>query len=274
MDIGYGSIRGKVRHKDEDSLLVEQNTVVTMDFRSERLLCAVADGMGGGEKGELASRIAISSVRDSCKDIFFMDQADHAAILNLIMDSVHAANRALIDYKEQNGFSSMGTTLTLSYYSEGWLHTVNAGDSRAYIFNERKTVQKTIDNSYVMGLVKKGIISEYSARNHPRRNELTVALGFEDNFFPDPYLWRCFKGDSIVLSCDGLWSAVNPTFLAEAATSRTTAQETVDSLLVYANESDGSDNISLILAKPILDTYEEDFLKKPTVTGKSLKNSV
>lgn len=274
MDIGYGSIRGKVRHKDEDSLLVEQDTVVSMDFMSERFLFCIADGMGGGEKGELASRIAVSSVRESCRPLFSMDQTDHVSILNSLIDSVHAANRALVEYKRDNGFSGMGTTMTLSYYSEGWLHTVNVGDSRAYIFNEKRTVQKTVDNSYVMELVKKGTIHEYAARSHPRRNELMVALGFEDNFLPDPYLWRCFRGDTIMLSCDGLWSAVNPTFLAEVATSRMSAQDAVDSLLVYANETDGTDNISLILARPTLEVYEDEFLRRPAITAKSLKNSV
>ena len=274
MDLGYASIRGRVRHKDEDSILVELDASVSMDSVSERALIALADGMGGGERGEEASRIAILGVRESRNSIMDNDPMDHNAILNSLLDAMHYSNEKLVKYKEEKGYYSMGTTMTIAYYAEGWLHVVNAGDSRAYIFNQGTASQKTTDNSYVMEMVKTGRVREIEASRHPRRNELTVALGFEDNFIPEPYLWRCFRGDSIMLCCDGLWSALDPTFLALSATSRVTCQEVVNSLITCADELDGSDNISAVLLRPSLNVDEEEAIRKPTLSSVTVRNTV
>ena len=274
MDLGYASIRGRVRHKDEDSILVELDASMSMDSVSERALIALADGMGGGERGEEASRIAILGVRESRNSIMDNDPMDHNAILNSLLDAMHYSNEKLVKYKEEKGYYSMGTTMTIAYYAEGWLHVVNAGDSRAYIFNQGAASQKTTDNSYVMEMVKAGRVREIEASRHPRRNELTVALGFEDNFIPEPYLWRCFRGDSIMLCCDGLWSALDPTFLALGATSRVTCQEAVNSLITCADELDGSDNISAVLLRPSLNVDEEEAIRIPTLSSVTVRNTV
>ncbi len=274
MDVGYGSIRGKVRHRDEDSILLEQDVTLSLNTVMERALFALADGMGGGEKGEEASRIAVQGVRESKESIMSLNPLDHTAIINALLDTMHYSNEKIIQYKKENELYGMGTTLTLAYYAEGWLHVVNAGDSRGYIFNYGTTVQKTVDNSYVMEIVKSGKLAESDLRKHPRRNELTVALGFEDNFNPEAYLWRCFSGDSIMLCCDGLWSVIDPTFLSRASTSNVSCQDAIDSLITYANETDGTDNISAILIRPTLVSDEEESLRRPTITSVSYKSTV
>lgn len=270
MDIGSKSIRGKVRERDEDAILIMNRQVYSEHANDEIYFCALADGMGGGEGGDIASRMALQTMETIGYKLLSKTVSDPDKIIDEINEGYKRADRKIMEYAAEHGFQDMGTTLTVAYYVDNYVYVANLGDSRTFVFNDRKVSARTIDHSYVQSLVISGAISEEQSRSHPRRNEMTRALGFQ-GFSPDLYRWRVFNGDAILLCCDGLWEPLDAETISTAANSSMTAQEAVSQLVDLANEIDGSDNISAILFRPFVKTSFEKFASKPTRSMKSKK---
>lgn len=255
VDIGYLSIRGKVRERDEDSLLVLTGEVVTEGNLRQRFICAVADGMGGGEYGEVASNIATEKIGRESIEILSNRKMEDGEVSRLLESSLSKANEEIFLSSKKMGVSWMGTTVTVAALVNGKLHVFNIGDSRTYIIKQNGEIKfRTKDNSYVQELVDSHQITEGQARRDPRRNELTRALGIENEVLVDRYILELEAGDSVMLCCDGLWEAFNEDEeIGTILTREKTAQDAVDALVEEANERDGSDNISAIIIKHVTD---------------------
>lgn len=210
--------RGKIRRNNEDSFVGlqfdareiqllgknGQGSTLTTDF-----VFAVSDGMGGALAGEYASRIAVERITTILPPCFKQSAAGLESgfgdVLTELFDKIH---RALVfvgrSYEECSG---METTLSLCWFTPGWVYHAHIGDSRIYYLpnRDRSIKQLTQDDTHVGWLFRNGKINEREARTHPRRNVLQKALG-GGNQFVDPQLGAVAyeRGDLFVLCSDGL----------------------------------------------------------------------
>jgi protein phosphatase len=226
-------------------------------------LCALADGMGGGSRGDVASGIALKAFVGSTRQLVRED-LDVSKIRKEIINAVSEANIAVNDYRRKNKIEEMGTTITAAFVLGKNMYVVNVGDSRTYVINGGKVQKKTKDNSYVQELVDAGRITSEQARIHPRRNEITRVLGFDKYVEVDFYEWRIFDGDSILLCCDGLWEPLGDDLIAQYASKNIPAVNLVKEMVEEANQLDGSDNISAILFRPSLKLEVASALERVT----------
>lgn len=227
--------KGMIRNNNEDYVL---------SFRSSKYnLLVVADGMGGHNAGEIASKLAATTIRD----FVFEKYNSYDDKEELIRDAIIKSNSII--YLEQNQneeLKGMGTTTTCCLISANELFLGHVGDSRAYIINDKGIRKITIDHSFVQELIKNGSITEDEAQNHPQRNLVTRAVGTEQNIIVDTKTEKIQNTDSIIICSDGLTSYVNNEEICEIVLNR--KLEAVDELIQLANERGGSDNISVIIA--------------------------
>lgn len=213
---------GKVRKNNEDAFLALQfdNQEVHLlgkfgdaSLGKQDFVFAVSDGMGGAMAGEFASKIAVEKITRlmprSFKQSAMGMNAGFSDVLDELFDQIH---RALIhlgrSYEECAG---MGATLTLGWFTPGWLYFGHIGDSRLYYLPARAggMQQVTHDDTYVGWLFRKGEINERQAREHPRKNALQKALGAGHQFV-DPQVGAIAyePGDIFLLCTDGLVDGV------------------------------------------------------------------
>lgn len=208
-------------------------------------LAVIADGMGGYEGGQEASRIAVQTV---CETYANTPIADHQLAL---LTSVRAAHERIQDYATQHpDFFGMGTTCTAACISDDLLHYVHVGDSRLYLLRRDSISQLTHDHSYVARLVKSGALSPEEAENHPQRHILTAALGVggEPVFDTPAAPVRLQAGDALLLCTDGLWGTVSNCELRDLA-NRGSASSACRELVRLAKERGGPDNITVQLLR-------------------------
>ncbi len=210
--------RGKVRPHNEDSFLGLRfdahefhylGKIGDASLSRHDFVFAVSDGMGGAAAGEFASRIAVEKIARLLPRSYQLAalglDAGAGDVLGELCDQIHRALMYLGDsYQECDG---MGTTLTLGWFTPGWMHWAHVGDSRIYYLpaRENRIVQLSQDDSHVGWLRRQGKLNEREARNHPRRHVLQKALGAGHQFI-DPQIGSvgCEPGDLFLLCTDGV----------------------------------------------------------------------
>ncbi|HLG98060.1 MAG TPA: Stp1/IreP family PP2C-type Ser/Thr phosphatase [Bryobacteraceae bacterium] len=211
------------------------------DFQRKGRLAIVADGMGGHEGGQIASRIAVERLRDS-----YLAQPDgdpREALIAAFRD----AHTAVQDYaREHPEFQGMGTTCTTAVLRDNQLTYGHVGDSRLYLIRGSTISQLTEDHSYVQRLVREGALTPEEAAVHPERNVLTSALGIESgvraDFSSEPIAMEA--GDVLLLCTDGLHGLLSDQeLLANAAAPP--AERACRALVETAKARGGFDNITL-----------------------------
>jgi protein phosphatase len=204
-------------------------------------LFAVADGMGGHEAGEIASKLAITTLRNSHADL-----SDAANLRKLVMQ----ANLEVLDAPRQGiGRVGMGTTLTAAVVDNDRLLVAQVGDSRAYLMHEGSLSRVTRDHSYVQELLGSGEITEAEVREHPRRGVITRVLGFEPDTRPDIFELTLEVGDRILLCSDGLHGMVEDSEIARLMLEHRTAQLCADALVRAADKAGGQDNTTVVVVE-------------------------
>jgi protein phosphatase len=237
---GASTDTGMVRQQNEDSFLAEENLFV------------VADGMGGHNAGEVASALAVTTLKSGGRmGINTMEQ---------FRELVLAANTAIYTASlDDNSQSGMGTTLTaLSIVAgvEPKVLVANVGDSRTYLLRNGALTRLSVDHSYVQELVNEGIITPEEARVHPRRNIVTRALGIDRSVAVDVFSHTVRTGDRIVLCSDGLVDEVADAEILKVLGQHTDPQETAEALVMVANANGGRDNTTVIVVN-VLDDISE-----------------
>jgi len=254
---------GKVRKNNEDSFLslqFDSREIFRLGKFGEASLekndfaFAVCDGMGGAKSGEFASRIAVEKIATLLPRAFQHSalglQAGFSDVLAELFDQIH---RALVfvggSYEETEG---MQTTLSLCWFTPGWMYFGHIGDSRIYHLAKRKKIirQLTHDDTYVGWLLRQGKISEYEARNHPRRNVLQKALG-GGNQFVDPQVGAiaCERGDVFLLCTDGLTEGISDDQLSELLRESKTVPNPAQLLVETAVKNSGRDNTTALVVE-------------------------
>ncbi|MEY3807024.1 MAG: hypothetical protein RIR69_1836 [Actinomycetota bacterium] len=242
---------GMVRQQNED------------DFSADENLFVVADGMGGHNAGEVASALAIATVRSGARSGIFTP----AQFRELVQQANTAIYTASLDDSTQSG---MGTTLTAMAVVPGEDPTVlvaNVGDSRTYLFRNNVLSRVSVDHSYVQELVNEGIITPEEARVHPRRNIVTRAMGIDRNVHVDVFEQQVRTGDRLLLCSDGLVDEVSDADIAQILREHTNPQETAEALVMVANANGGRDNTTVIVVDVVDDISEPVVLPVADVTS-------
>ncbi|PKQ16699.1 MAG: protein phosphatase [Actinobacteria bacterium HGW-Actinobacteria-7] len=218
---------GRVRTHNEDSVIAQPP------------LFAVADGLGGHEAGEVASAIAVETLRD---------HAPRRADANALARAVRAANSAVMRAaREGVGRSGMGTTMTAALVDGGHIVLAHVGDSRAYLLRGAVLEPLTDDHSMVADMIRRGQLSEADARVHPNRSVITRALGTDSNMVADTYEVHASAGDRLLLCSDGLSGMLTDERITELLGAYRDPSTAAHALVDAANEAGGQDNVSVIV---------------------------
>jgi protein phosphatase len=226
---------GNSREKNEDSYLLLKPT-------EDITILAVADGMGGHNAGEVASEVAIDSIR---KYPFNFNED----LINQIKLAVNNANENIINYSDNNdNFNNMGTTLTISLIKNNKLYYGHVGDSRIYIF-DGDLKQITKDHSLVNDLIENKSIKPEEAFNHPQKNIITQALGIDKDLEIQTNEINVNKKNILMLCTDGLTDMIRFDKLEKIIKQDKPIKEILDELGTKALQNGGNDNITIIMGK-------------------------
>lgn len=211
-------------------------------------LYILADGMGGYKGGEIASKIATTTVKSYIETNFEKVAYDKEEILKLIKSAIEYANMVVYEKsKENEELEGMGTTLEVCLIYNNKAYIGHLGDSRIYRIRKEFIRKITTDHSYVQKLVKDGTISKEEAEHHPKKNMLTKALGCTPFVEPDVTIKGFIKDDILLICSDGLTNMVDDKKIYE--TVRQDSEKAVDQLIEKANNAGGYDNITVIIIK-------------------------
>ncbi len=211
-------------------------------FRAKGRLLAIADGMGGHRGGQMASGIAIDSLRNTFLNSPLADPQ------SLLIEAFGRAQHAILAAAQENpDLAGMGTTCTAAIIQGDRLTYGHIGDSRLYLLREDALQQLTEDHSYVNQLVRSGALTPEQAATHEKRNVLTAALGMDSqkvtaDFSPESLALS--PGDAVVLTSDGLHGLVTAQEITNAV-SHLTPYEACRVLVDLAKHRDGPDNITV-----------------------------
>jgi protein phosphatase len=236
---------GMVRQQNEDSFLAEETLFV------------VADGMGGHNAGEVASALAVTTLKAGAR--LGIDDAE--VFRELVQQANSAIYTASLDDSTQSGMGTTVTALSIVEGEEPRVLVANVGDSRAYLWRSGALSRLSVDHSYVQELVNEGIITPEAARVHPRRNIVTRALGIDRSVNVDVFTHFVRTGDRIILCSDGLVDEVADIEIAQVLGQHTDPQETAEALVMVANTNGGRDNTTVIVVDVL------DDISEPLVTS-------
>lgn len=230
---------GRLRNSNQDCVFCEENEIGRFPN-----LFLVADGMGGHQAGDLASRMCVNEIAAQ------ISKMEARTPVSAFETAIREANTKVYQKSLENvAFSGMGTTLVGAVVEGSTAYIVNIGDSRLYLLHE--TLQQiTVDHSLVEEMVQSGEIQKEDMRTHPNKNIITRALGTDSNVRPDCFEVKVEEGDVILLCSDGLTNMVEDAAIeATLREYRDDMKLAGESLVQQANEAGGKDNISVILVR-------------------------
>ena len=252
LDVALRTDVGKRRPHNEDSMI----SVIPEDQQiraGKGALFIVADGLGGHDKGEVASKLTVETVSHA----YYHDESE--SISAQLLQAIHHTNTVIheqIDNTQKNSWAAMGSTCVAAVIHSEKLYIANVGDSRAYLIRDNTMRQISQDHSWVAEQVRAGILTEEQARMHQQRNIITRCLGphaeVEVDLFEEPIQ----GGDTLLLCSDGLSGLVEDAEILHIVTG-STPQESVERLIALANERGGSDNITTIVGHVCLAQAKE-----------------
>ena len=225
----------------------------------------VADGMGGAQAGEVASRIAVDAFAEGLPEDGSPEERLAAVALT--------ANRRIYELAQtESERAGMGTTLTAAYLGENDLAIAHVGDSRAYLFRGGELSRLTQDHSLMAELIRRGKLTEEEAADHPQRSIITRALGPEPEVDVDTWTYPVRAGDVILLCSDGLTSMVSEAQVAEILRTHPELDRAAQALIDEANRAGGRDNITVILFRleevgSVLDSDQPTVVAAPSIHG-------
>lgn len=245
---------GVIRTGNEDNYLMEP----------ERGVFIVADGMGGHAAGEVASEMAVKIIAEELEGIHGSSDAKAADVMRrAITEANDAIFSRTISEQDKRG---MGTTATAMIIMGTRYMIGQVGDSRAYVFRERRLAQLTKDHSYVQEQVDAGYLTPEQARTHPYSNVITRCVGANSDVLPDIYAGTLKASDIYLLASDGLTGMLEDQDLHAIMNSHAKSpRRMVDTLIAEANHRGGLDNITAIIIR--IDAIETEAPLREAATG-------
>lgn len=239
---------GMVRENNQDSIAIEKKLGIYL----------VADGMGGRAGGEIASRLAVSSIIEEISEkLTSLYDGDIAFKKTTLAQTVNAASLRIYERSlELPQFRGMGTTTTLLWLPAGQNNdakygnyglVAHVGDSRCYLLRAGLLYQITEDHSLVNEQIKAGVLKKNDPLASQIRNVITRCVGYQEEEEVDTFAFELLKGDKFLLCSDGLTNKVRDIEIAQAL-SALTPELAPTHLIAMANERGGEDNISVVVA--------------------------
>lgn len=231
---------GQERKVNEDYYFISE-------ANSKIKLYIIADGMGGYNAGEVASKMATESVKEYIYKHFEKSKESRESIVDMLNEAIKYANETIYKKsKSEKDLEGMGTTLDVCLIYNSKVYIAHIGDSRVYRIRKDFLRRITKDHSYVQTLIEDGKITKEEAYNHPKRNMLTKALGCMEEVEPDIYVKTFLRGDTLIMTTDGLTNMVRENEMYEII-KEGTAKVATERLVSKANENGGYDNITVII---------------------------
>lgn len=249
MEVGFKSDKGLKRSNNEDACFVLLPDKVYL----------VADGVGGSNAGEIASRTAVNEIANYIVEHPIDQATNKYAIINYLQECLDISNKAIFEkaqkHEENRG---MATTAAIVYVKGGTVYIANVGDSRVYLYRSGELVQLTEDHTYVNTLLNAGILSKEEAEVDTRKNVITKALGAEGSVEPDFFQVDTAKDDVFILCTDGLYDEVDGQSMIEILEKGLSMSDVCTEMVALANRNGGHDNITIISLK----VTEEDIYEQ------------
>lgn len=231
---------GQKRELNEDYVYISETSVGNLPN-----LFIVADGMGGHNAGDYASKYTVETIVQSIRKSVETDPQ------TLIEQAIKEANTYIRNQSLTNEhMSGMGTTVVVATCAQDELLAANIGDSRLYVIRDEEMVQITTDHSLVEEMIHMGGIDRKSARNHPDKNIITRAVGVKDQVQADFFTVDIFQGDIILMCSDGLTNMLDDNEIRQIIRNGRDVVDKAGSLIQAANDHGGRDNIAVILVQP------------------------
>jgi protein phosphatase len=258
-----GTHPGQFRNVNQDNAL----SVVRSESLGDAMgLLVVADGMGGHKAGEIASRLAVETIKDSLAWMLEQDDAQATVLATApvsnpghsdkmlerrLRRAVEKANQIIHNYAMANEeeAGNLGCTVTCVLVAGSKAVVGNVGDSRTYLYRLDELSQITDDHSYVWQLVQEGFLQVEDIYDHPQRNVITRALGNQETVVVDTCTYSLENGDRLLLCSDGVWEMIRDPAEIAAALDNEKLEAAVDQLIRKANAYGGLDNIGVVVAE-------------------------
>ena len=233
---------GMVRQVNQDYVYTTDNPLGSLPN-----LFVVADGMGGHEAGDYASKYTVEVMKED------LAKSKESDVEKALVSAIEKANREIIKKaSEDEHLKGMGTTVVAATIVDHMMYFANVGDSRLYLINQGIT-QLTKDHSLVEEMVRLGGIKPEEAKHHPDKNIITRAIGAKNSVDVDFYEHRLKRGDIILMCTDGLSNMVEDEELFHIVQGGRDIVEAGTSLVEAAKENGGTDNIGVVLMEPFTD---------------------
>lgn len=231
---------GKKRKLNQDYVYTSEEPVGHLPN-----LFIVADGMGGHNAGDYASKLAVETM---VEEIAVSEEQAPEAVLRMAVEKANAMVNG--SAKKAPELEGMGTTVVAASCDGRSLSVANVGDSRLYVVGGHEIRQITRDHSWVEDMVRSGGMGREEARNHPDKNIITRAVGAEDSVKTDFFSVTLREGDMILMCTDGLTNMLSDEEIRMILDGARDIVEKAEELVRRANENGGRDNISVILIEP------------------------
>ena len=207
----------------------------------------VCDGMGGAKAGGLASNLGTKTFMDYLERHLFGSTLKRPSYSKIISTACAESNGIVYQYSCFDAdYNGMGTTLVGALIRKDQAFIVNVGDSRAYLISKKQIQQITQDHSLVAEMVRRGEITEEQAKNHPRKNIITNALGIEGEIQSDVFHIKLHKGDRLFLCSDGITNIISDDELLNYSQIYDSAEEFVNHLIQVALDRGAPDNTTAV----------------------------
>lgn len=225
---------------------MNQDYVFTADYSIGNLpnLFIVADGMGGHNAGDFASKYTAETLLEAVRS------SQEKTPVKIMEEAIQKANRSLIEKAEEDqNLAGMGTTLVAATIAEGCLYIANVGDSRLYVVG-KEIRQITRDHSLVEEMVRMGEIRREDARSHPDKNIITRAIGAGSDVTADFFEVDLEDGDMILMCTDGLTNMMEDEMIMKIMKKPADLGAKAEELVETANRNGGKDNIAVLIIEP------------------------
>lgn len=233
---------GNVRVNNEDNYVIK-------DYGKSRVMI-LADGMGGTEGGEIASKIAVDTITSMLESDIKepLDTIDEKTLQDELSYFFEQANKNILKHAINNPeYEGMGTTLTVAVIRGRRIFVVHAGDTRAYLFHGSAMTQLTNDHTFAAELFRSGSITKEEMKNHPGRHKLVKSLGDNSYLSPDYYGYNIIYGDMLMLCTDGLHSYVDDSEILSCCKKHNDLEGCLNNLFEAAYKAGSSDNITAMI---------------------------
>jgi serine/threonine protein phosphatase PrpC len=251
--VGTATDPGQDYDHNEDSCLTQ---MIVRHFNSQPTslaLLAVADGIGGHDAGDLASRVAINSLLVAAGPLLaqlaIAETLPETELLRQQFEQAILAVNSEVYLKHHETESDLGAALTAVIIVNGLAVVANVGDCRTYLLRRGELHQITEDHSLVYRYYKQGQISRDEIYTHPENNIIVRSLGDKPEVKVDTLAVKLRPDDHLVLCCDGLWELVRDEVIAAVITEENNPQAACDRLVGMANSAGGKDNITIIIGR-------------------------